>query len=310
MNTSDTLAGSQLQADAAVSIPISPARLLYWSIRRELWENRSIYIAPLAVGAVALIGFMVSAIQLPAKMRAALNLEPMQQHVAIGQHFVVVALMLMFTEIVVAAFYSLDALYGERRDRSLLFWKSLPVSDLTVVISKASIPILVLPLVTFAATVVAQLLMLLVGSAVLAGSGMDASMLWTHVPFLKTSAINLYHLVMFHGIWYAPFYAWLLLVSAWAKRTPLLWAAFPPVAIGLFEKFAFNTSYFANMLLNHFTGGAQSGSGEKATGMTMEMMAGEHPGHILISPGLWIGLALTAAFLFAAARLRRSRGVI
>lgn len=309
MNTSsDMLAGSQLREDTTVSMPISAARVFYWSVRRELWENRSIYIAPLAVGAVAFIGSSISAIHLPAKMRAALNMEPMQQHVAIEQHFVVVALMLMATEILVAAFYSLDALYGERRDRSLLFWKSLPVSDLMVVISKACIPILVLPLVTFAVTVVTQFLMLLVGSAVLAASGMDASTLWTHIPILRTSAINLYHLVVFHGIWYAPFYAWLLMVSAWAKRTPLLWAVFPPVAIGLFEKFAFNTSYFANMLLNHFTGGPQPG--EKATGMTMEMMAPDHASHILMSPGLWIGLALTAAFLYAAARLRRSRGVI
>jgi ABC-2 type transport system permease protein len=307
-SSSDMLAGAELRTDAAPAMPISPARLLYWSVRRELWENRSIYIAPLAVGAVALIGSSISAIHLPARLRAASTMEAMQQHVAIEQPFVFVALMLMLTEILVAAFYCLDALYGERRDRSLLFWKSLPVSDLMVVISKASIPILVLPLVTFAVTVATQFLMLLLGSAVLAGRGMDASTLWTHIPILRTSAINLYHLVVFHGIWYAPFYAWLLMVSAWAKRTPLLWAIFPPLAVGLFEKFAFNTSYFGNMLLNHFTGGSQSS--EKATGMTMEMMGPDHASHILMSPGLWIGLALTALFLFAAARLRRSRGVI
>jgi ABC-2 type transport system permease protein len=306
--SSDMLAGSHLRTEATASMPISPVRLFFWSVRRELWENRSIYIAPLAVGAVSLIGFTISAIHLPAKMRAASTLETMQQHAAISQSFVFVALMLMLAEIIVAAFYSLDALYGERRDRSLLFWKSLPVSDLTVVLSKASIPILVIPLVTFAVTVVIQFLMLLVGSAVLAASGMDASMLWTHIPIVRTSFINLYHLVVFHGIWYAPFYGWLLMVSAWAKRTPLLWAVFPAVAVGLFEKFAFNTSYFGNMLLNRFTGGPQPS--DKAVGMTMEMMAPEHGSHILMSSGLWIGLVLTAAFLFAAARLRRSRGVI
>jgi ABC-2 type transport system permease protein len=220
----------------------------------------------------------------------------------------IVALMLMLTEIVVAAFYCLDALYGERRDRSLLFWKSLPVSDLMVVISKASIPILVIPLVAFALTAATQFIMMLVGSAVLAGSGMSAEMLWTHMPFFKMSAIHLYHLVVFHGIWYAPFYAWLLMVSAWAKRTPLLWAVFPPVAIGLFEKFAFNTSYFGSMLLHRFAG--EPANSAREPGMTMLMFAPDHPAHILISPGLWIGLAITAAFLFAAARLRRSRGVI
>src|SRR4051812_36462221 len=233
-SSSDMWARTQLRTDAAPATPISPARLFYWSVRRELWENRSIYIAPLAVGAVSIIGFSISAIHLPARMHAATELEAMQQHVAIGQPFVFVALMLMFTEIVVAAFYCLDALYGERRDRSLLFWKSLPVSDLMVVFSKASIPILVLPLVTFAVTVVTQFLMLLIGSAVLAGSGMDASTLWTHIPTLKTSAINLYPLVVSHGIWYAPFSAWFLMFSVWAKRTPLLWALSPPLAVGLF----------------------------------------------------------------------------
>jgi ABC-2 type transport system permease protein len=312
MNTSsDMLAASQIRAEVVEPTPISPARLFLWSVRRELWENRSIYLAPIAVGAVSILGFAISAAHLPAEMRGASALDPMKQHAVIEQRFMIVALMLMLTEILVAAFYCLDALYSERRDRSLLFWKSLPVSDLMVVLSKASIPILVIPLVVFAVTVATQFTIMLIGSAVLAGSGMNGEMLWSHMPFIKMSAIHLYHLVVFHGIWYAPFYAWLLMVSAWAKRTPLLWAVFPPLAIGLFEKFAFNTSYFGMMLLNRFTGGEQPS--DKASGvgmMTMDMFAPEHPGHILMDPGLWIGLAITAAFLFAAARLRRSRGVI
>ena len=306
MNTSpDLLADSQSRLETTVQVTISPARRFYWSVRRELWENRSVYLAPVAVGAVSLIGFFISTVHLPAKIRAASALEPMQQHAAIGQPFVIVALMLMFAEIVVAVFYSLDALYGERRDRSVLFWKSLPVSDSMVVLSKASIPILVLPLVTFAVTVATQFVMLVVGSAVLAGNGMDGATLWKHVPFFQTAGINLYHLVVFHGIWYAPFYGWLLMVSAWAKRTPFLWAVLPPAAIGVVEKIAFNTSHFSMMLLYRFMGGPRPG---KAGGfMTMDMLAPDHPGQIFISPGFWIGLAITAGFLFAAVRLRRSR---
>ncbi len=307
MNTSsDAMAQSRLESMSPAEI--SPVRCLYWSVRRELWENRSIYLAPLAVAAIFLVGFFIGLIHLPARMRAALALSPMQQHDAIQQPYAIAAIMLMAIYLVVAIIYCLDALYGERRDRSLLFWKSLPVSDTTTVLAKASIPILVLPLVTFAVTVATQFVMLLVSSAVLAGSGMSAAPLWTNVPFFKTAGINLYHLMVFHGIWYAPFYGWLLLVSAWAKRVPLLWAILPPVAIGVVEKLAFNTSHFATMLEYRFMGGPMSAASDDK--MTMDMMAPHHLGHFLTGAGLWIGLAITAGFLFAAVRLRRSRGPI
>ena len=304
---SNLMAEAQSSTRLAAEMQISPARRFAWLVRRELWENRSIYVAPLAVGAVALVGFLIATVQWPAKIRAASSMDPMKLHAVIEQPFVIVALILMLVDIVVAAIYSLDALYGERRDRSVLFWKSLPVSDFTTVLSKASIPILVLPVVCSVVTVVTQFLMLLVGSAVLAGNGMSASLLWTHVPFLQTAGINFYHLVVFHGLWYAPFFGWLLLVSAWARRTPLLWAVLPPLAVAIVEKIAFNTSYFAGFLLHRFAGSPTS-AGTAAMGM--DMLVPHHPGQFLVSAGLWLGLGLTAACLAAAARLRRSRGVV
>jgi ABC-2 type transport system permease protein len=232
----------------------------------------------------------------------------MQQQEAVQQPYVVAALALMAIGLLVAVVYCLDALYGERRDRSILFWKSLPVSDLTTVLSKASIPLLVLPLVTLAATVATHAVMLLASSAVLAASGTSAETLWRHVPFFDVSVATFAHVVAFHGLWYAPFYGWLLLVSAWAKRVPFLWATLPVVAIGVVEKIAFDTSYVAATLRDRLTGGAQlSGS---AGPMTLEMMAPEPLGRLVTSPGLWAGFALTAVFLFAAVRLRRSRGPV
>lgn len=309
MNTpSNVMAESQSRSEVMAPLEISPMRRLYWSLQRELWENRSIYLAPLAVAAIFLIGFLIALIRLPDRMRAALALGPMQQHEAIGQPYVIVALMLMVIEFLVAVYYCLEALYGERRDRSILFWKSLPVSDVTTVLSKASIPILVLPLVTVAVTVATQFLMLVVSSAVLAASGISPAMLWTHVPFFQTSLINFVHLVGFHGLWYAPLYGWLLMVSAWAKRAPFLWATLPPLAIGAVEKIAFNTSHFAAMVQNHFLGSPDSVT--PAGRMTMEMLAPLPLGQLVLSPGLWIGLAVTAVFLFAAVRLRRLRGLI
>src|SRR5204863_7376338 len=142
-------------------------------VRREVWKNRSIYLAPLAVAGVVLLGFLISTIGLPARVRAA-SADPMQQYQAVAQPYVVAAVAMMLTTLAVGVFYSLDALYGERRDRSILFWKSLPVSDLTTVLSKAITPVVILPLVTFATAVGTQTVMLLVATAVLLGSGLSA----------------------------------------------------------------------------------------------------------------------------------------
>src|SRR5437660_9233247 len=139
----------------------------YWSMRRELWENRSIYIAPLIVAAVVLFGFLVSTIGMPERRRAVLLLDPAKQRALIGQPYDVAAMMLIFTAFIVGVFYCLDALHGERRDRSILFWKSLPVSDVTTVLSKASVPLVILPLTIFGIIVLVQFLMLLWSSAIL-----------------------------------------------------------------------------------------------------------------------------------------------
>ncbi len=211
----------------------------------------------------------------------------------------------MVTAFIVGVFYCLDALHGERRDRSILFWKSLPVSDLTTVLSKASIPLVVLPLFSFVVIVATQWIMLLLSSTVLLGSGLSVATLWTEVSLFQIDAALSPGDV--HMLWYAPIYGWLLLVSAWARRAAFLWAVLPLFAIGIVEKIAFNTSHFAALLQWRFMGGPEGGSMTAAVGTSM------HPTHItpgtfLSSPGLWIGLAIAAAFLFAAVRLRRSQG--
>jgi ABC-2 type transport system permease protein len=134
----------------------------------------------------------------------------------------------MGTAFIVGIFYSVDALYGERRDRGILFWKSLPVSDLTAVLSKLTVPLVVLPLLSFAITVATQFAMLLLSSVMLLGSGVNIATLWTEASFFHVSLVLLYHLLTVHGLWYAPIYGWLLLVSAWAPRAPLIWAFLPP----------------------------------------------------------------------------------
>ena len=309
MNTqSNPIPDTPVEAQGSAPAVIPATRRMYWSLRRELWESRSIYIAPLAVAGLILFGFLISTIHLPSKMRTALALDPMQQHELLTQPYSFAALLIMATTFVVAVFYCLDALHGERRDRSILFWKSLPVSDLTTVLSKASIPRVVLPLLTFAITVVTQWIMLLMSSTVLLGSGLSVATLWTQLSFSQMSLMLLYHLVTVHALWYAPIFGWLLLVSAWARRAAFLWAGLPVLAVALVEKIAFNTSHFAIMLGNRMGGGAEAVTAPGS--VPMDPMTHLTPGHFLSSPGLWIGLALTAAFLAAAVRLRRYQGPI
>ena len=116
------------QTPAAVPV----TQQLYWSIRRELWEYHSIYIAPLAVAGVYLFGFLFYLRKLPGTVRTAMAFYPGEQPHGLVHPFDFAAAAVMGTAFLVGMLYCLDALHAERRDRSILFWKSLPVSDLTV----------------------------------------------------------------------------------------------------------------------------------------------------------------------------------
>ncbi len=295
MNTQ--LNDSQTIAPAAMS----PTHPFYWSVRRELWENRSIYLAPLAAAGTALLGYLISLTGLAHWNLSTLH--SMDQR-KFAQPYDTTAGVMMATMILVTVFYCADALYGERRDRSILFWKSLPVSDLTTVLAKASIPFVVLPLITFAITVALQFIMLLFDSAVLLASGKSVAALWTQLSVMRMWLLLLYHLFTSHTFWPAPVYCWLLLVSGWARRATLLWAALPIVAIAGVEKLVFQTSRFAVLVGSRFIGDTPS------VALTPNMfptdpMTHITPGTFLSTPGLWIGLAIAAAFLAAAVRLRR-----
>jgi ABC-2 type transport system permease protein len=183
----------------------------------------------------------------------------------------------------------------------------LPVSDLTTVLSKLAIPIVVLPLLSFAITLATQFIMLVMSSVMLLGSGVNIAALWTEVSFVHVSLVLLYHLLTVHGLYYAPIYGWLLMVSAWAPRAPFIWAFLPPFVICGLEKIAFNTTYFLALLEERLTGpGGSMVEHDHAQDFTGTLI----PHHFYSAPGLWIGLAIAVAFLAVAVRLRRYRGPI
>ena len=311
MNTESKHVPEAADARPTAPLTLSATRPFYWSVRRELWENRSIYMAPLIAAGVVLFGFGMTAFRLPQLRINALALESARQRAAIELPYDVAAMMIMFTVFIVGIFYCLDALHGERRDRSVLFWKSLPVSDRTTVLSKLFVPLVILPALTFAITIVTQLTMLLLSTAVLLPSGL-AGTTWNLLPWPRLSMILLYGLVT-SALWEAPIFCWLLLVSSWAKRATFLWAVLPWLAISAIEKLAFDTTFFTHMLVRRLTGGFEAGF------VVVKYPKGAHvpvvdrftqfdPLKFLSSPGLWIGLLVATAFIAAAVRLRRYRG--
>jgi ABC-2 type transport system permease protein len=304
MNTPSNAAYESSAGSSPGSQGITPARIpatapmywsMYWSVRRELWESRSIYIAPLAVAGLIVLGFLIGTFRLGPQLAFL-----MQQQ----NNFA--ALLIMLTTFLVAVFYCLDALHGERRDRSILFWKSMPVSDLTTVLAKASIPLVVLPLLVFAIIVAVQWIMLLVSAAVLFVSGQSVAEFWTKLPFFRMTLLMFYHLVTAHALWPFPVYCWLLLVSGWARRATFLWAALPLLAIAGVEQIVFHTSHFAHLVGSRLIGDTETAGNMFPTGPMTHIT----PGLFLTSPGLWIGFAAAAAFLAAAVRLRRYQGPI
>ncbi len=246
---------SPLNMQTVAPVEMSATRPMYWSVQRELWENRSIFIAPLAAAGIAMLGFLLGLFWLPHSMHAHSGMDPEKQFLMEVMPYGHTGWLLMMTAFLVGVFYSLDALYGERRDRSILFWKSLPVSDLTTVLSKASIPLVVLPVLVIGITVATHLIMVLISTGVLILSGINPMTLWTQLPLLQMELVLVYSVIVL-ALGQAPLFAGLLLISGWARRTAFLWAVLPPLAICFIEKVLFKTTHFAHLLGYLVIGGA------------------------------------------------------
>jgi ABC-2 type transport system permease protein len=290
-------------ADAAITdIPWS--RRFYWSVRRELWEFRSIYLVQFAVAGIFLFGFLISRLRLPHKMRHFSELDPMRQRQMIEQPFDFGAGVIMAAGFVVGIFYALEALQSERRDRSILFWKSLPVSDAITVLAKASIPMAVIPALSFVIAVVVQIVMVVLSAAVMPASGIGIGTFFHNLPLFQMWLVLAYHLLVLHSLGFAPLYGWLLLVSGWARRLAFLWAALPLIGVAIVANLVFASPNFFGLF------GDTSGGDGFTNGMMMEPLARIHPSEFFGNLIMWTGLVIAAVLLAETIRLRRRRGPV
>jgi ABC-2 type transport system permease protein len=227
-----------------------------------------------------------------------------KQRDVVAAHYGPAASMILITGVIAGVFYCLDALHGERRDRSILFWKSMPVSDLTTVLSKAAISLVVMPFVTFVVTAALQLALWFAHKATGLMVGVAANAPGPF-PLFQTWGLLLYGLVAM-TLWVAPVCAWFLLVSAWAwaRSATLVWTVVPFVVLATLGKLSRPSGIFADRFAGWVTEAFASTPRE---GLLIDPMNPIAPAKFLTSPSLWIGLAVAAFLLLAAARLRRRR---
>jgi len=278
----------------------------YWSVRRELWEHRSVWIAPLAVACFALLAFFL-AIGAGHFQKSGnfLALPPAQQQQLVMMPFGIAASIIVLTGWVVAAFYCLDALNAERRDRSILFWKSMPVSDLTTVLSKAAIPVVAIPAVAWALALATQAILVVIAGIGMRSDGADLATLFERLP-VGVMVVSFAYGMAVHALWFAPLFALMLLVSVLVRR-PFLWIVVPAIAVQLLEKIAFGTNYSGALIKYRLVGGMTEAFAPTAMQHPITEFSQLDPVRFLASPGLWLGLLAAALFLYGAARVRRSK---
>lgn len=283
-------------------------------IRRELWEHRALWAAPVAVSVLILLGTAFGRAHIPTH-----TIVPQPLSRAI---FAVVVLGFGIAQYVtmsiVVWFYATDCLYAERKDRSILFWKSLPVSDAQTVLSKAAVAIVLAPLIVFVVTAVTSVLAFGILS-IRDWSGQVLMHLWDTRTWFQVEGDSLLALVV-GTLWYAPITAYLLLVSAWARRNVQLWVILPPLAALLVERLTFGTHYLTTVLLYRLGGGWESSlvlaiqrlftgalGPQGSLSTPPPQLFARSPLHIFTNIDLWVGLAVAAVFLFGAIRIRRYR---
>jgi len=297
-----------------------PTRTFLWSVRRELWENPSIVVAPAAVASLLVIATLVAAVRFTGPLLLKLAEKNLALSTVAIAPFLPVPMFLGIAMVLVAIFYSLDALLSERQDRSILFWKSLPVSDSVTVLSKMAVPIVILPVITFILAIATDILIFLIETFALLAHHASVVSAWAGIPVLSLLGLMSYAAIVV-TLWYAPIYAWFLLVSAWARRMPLVWAVMPFFVLAFFERIAFQTHYVRDFIGDRiggfmpvaFTSGYMTDSHNHALvayrgGSPLGTLC--TPGHFLATPALWLGLLFAALALILIIRLRRSSGPI
>jgi len=313
-------------------------------IRREFWEHRSLWIAPLVwAGIIVVLSawllFVVVPRHVPQGMMKATNVEQIQGlnesdrqdlHEAIAsakEHdvpknaisfsFLGIAQMISLFTCVVVFFYLIDCLFTERRDRSILFWKSLPLSDTQVVLSKLGIALIVVPIGVIVLAAATQLILFSLFWLRFHGTVFsDILTDWNITSWFRALVVEL-AILLCGVIWYAPIAAYFLLLSAWARKLVFLWAIVPLAALPVLEGVFFQSTNILEFIGRRFIGfiqamhldesvfkmGTRSSGGPRID----DILSKVDISGVLLSAEAWLGVAACAAMVYVTIRIRRYR---
>jgi ABC-2 type transport system permease protein len=285
-----------------------------WLVRREFWENRAIWMIPAVFGALLLLAALFGRVSIPQLT------SPLESRAAAGAFLGVIGGTFFIVMSVYSTWYLLDCLYTDRRDRSILFWKSLPISDATTVLIKLLVGMVIIPLVYFAAADATALLAAFILSV--RARAAIGSALWNGEVWLQMQVLWAY-VVVTAAIWYLPVAGWLMLVSAWAKRAVMLWAILPPLLVYILERMFFGTKTVGHIISRRLVGlpsvaindpqelwthGGNVVDNAAATSTSVWQLI--NPSGFFTSAETWIGVAVGVVLIVGAIQLRMRRSEI
>lgn len=321
-----------------------------WLLKREYWEHRGgFFWAPLITGAVFLLLTIMAVIAGESVRRAADDGSTLQMNgvelskltetmkpgdiAEMGAGLDLGTLMASTWPFLVLAFvvffYCLGALFDERKDRSILFWKSLPLSDQQTVLSKVFSALVIAPVIATVAAIATSIgfLVILSGYALFHG-GNPLTLIWGPASPL-TVAFNLAAALPVFAVWALPTVGWLLLVSAWSKSKPFLWALLVPLFAGVLvswfdvmEMMGMKASWFWTNVVGRLLLGTVNGMDliyREAKNPAMQNFSPDGPQDVLAlfsaqntwsafaNLDMWVGAAAGVAMIFAAMHFRRTR---
>lgn len=217
-----------------------------WLVKREYWEHKGgFFWAPLIASAIYILmslvgvaigqqaeteGFDFNLSHIVAEVSDPTKANEVSQ--AVQFVFQTIGLMPMVVTIFVVFFYCIGTLYDERKDKSILFWKSLPTSDRDSIFAKLISAIVLAPLIGTIIAIATSFVLFAIISLIVMFKGHSPAPLW-NVAGIASGCANLILNIAITGLWALPTIGWLMLCSSWANRVPFLWATIAPILAGI-----------------------------------------------------------------------------
>jgi ABC-2 type transport system permease protein len=274
-------------------------------MRREFWEHRGLWLVPTIVAALLSLATLVS-VSFDFHGNHVPSLGAEQQLMVLNMSQMMFALIIYVAAAFVVGFYALDCLYAERKDRSILFWKSLPVSDGMTVLSKFLVAVVAVPLLVFVLAIVSQMLAFLIWELRVATGNAPNVVRWDGLGWLRGVTV-IFLITVLASLWYAPVIAASLLLSAWLKKAPLLWSVLGPVLLVMFEYIVFRTGYVASVIRYRSDALWKVLAPHNTNSENLRILRDLNWADAFTFPNLWLGVVAAAALLWVAARVRRYR---